>query len=106
MRQIEIARRRRSDRRRVNLMIGDGLKAVDLETESRHWDAPLTEDHGRHRSNQDANFRVLAKALERGKLAFLGYCQRDARAVIRLRDPQIGFALRLAIGDDVEHDVT
>ena len=86
-------------------MIGQGFEAVDLETEGRCRHVTLTDDHRRHRSDLDPHLGMLVKALERRELAVRRHGERDPGSIIRLRNPQIGFALRLAIGNDIHHDV-
>ena len=67
MRQIEIAGRGRRDRRGIDLVIGNGFQAVDLESEGRCRHMALTKGHGRHRADQDADLGALVEALERGE---------------------------------------
>ena len=105
MRQIEIGGDGRRDRRRVDLVIGQGFEAVDLEPEGRCRHMTLTDDHRRHGSDLNPDLGVLIKALERRELARRRHGKRDTRAIIGFRNPQMGFTLRLAIRDDIHHNV-
>ena len=82
MRQIEIARHRRRYRRRVDLMVCQGLEAVDLKPEGRRRHTPLADDHRRHGSDLNPNLRVFVQALERRQLAGRRHSQGNARAII------------------------
>src|SRR5262249_38584577 len=84
MRQVEIAGGCRRDRRGIDLLIGNGLQAVDLESEGRCRHMAQTKGHGRHRADQDADLGALVEALERGEPAALGHGQCHACAIIGL----------------------
>src|SRR5262245_7864840 len=82
MRQIEIARNCRRDRRRVDLMIGQGFEAVHLEPEGRCRHATLIDDHRRHGSDLNPDFGWLGKSLERREFAGQRHGESDTRAIV------------------------
>lgn len=106
MRQIEIARHGGRHRSGVDLVIRKGLETVALETKGRCRYVPLTNYHGCDGPDLHPDLGMLVEALERRKRAGGWHGQRDARAIVRFRDPQVSFALRLAVGDHIEKNVT
>ena len=82
MRQIEIGGDARADRRGVDLVIGQGFEAVDLESEGRCRHMTLTDDHRSHGSDLDSDLGMLVKALERCEFAVRRHGERDTRAIV------------------------